>query len=358
MKTYRVLGLMSGTSLDGLDIADCIFRFDNHKWLFEIKETIMIPYTNDWINRLKDAPNLSGFNLIQLDKEYGVYLGNQVKEFLKKDSVNVDFVASHGHTVFHQPSLGVTFQIGNGSSLANISGLKVINDFRSLDVALGGQGAPLVPIGDKLLFGDFDACLNLGGFANISFEKDEKRIAFDICPVNILLNKICEDHFDVKYDDKGKLSESGEIDKQLLQQLNDLPFYTEAYPKSLGKEWVDSNIIPLIEKINCCRENLLRTVTEHIALQLSNVLSKYVSSDKDILVTGGGTYNSFLIERIKQFSSCNVIIPEFKLIDFKEALIFAFLGVLRTRNEINCLASVTGALKDSSGGIIHEGIFE
>jgi len=364
MNTYKVIGLMSGTSLDGLDIAFCVFTEKNDKWSFQIKNAETIPYTKQWKEKLSSVENKTAFDFALLNSEYGHYLGLQTKIFIKKNKLKVDFIASHGHTVFHQPDKKVTFQIGSGATIAAECKLPVVCDFRSLDVALGGQGAPLVPIGDKLLFSEYDYCLNLGGFANISFtsprpvghpspvgEGKGVRFAFDICPVNIIINELCK-KTGKEFDDKGLIARKGKVNQLLLNELNKLKFYHQKknQPKSLGKEWVIKYFNPILNKHRLSVEDKLRTVYEHIAEQIT--YSTFNTQRSTILITGGGAYNDFLVERIKALTNHKIIIPEKNIIEFKEALIFAFLGVLRMRNEVNCLKSVTGAFEDNVGGAV------
>jgi len=351
MDTYRAIGLMSGTSLDGLDIAYCKFRYEKKKWKFSIEEATTLKYTNEWLKRLGGAHNLSALSLLQLDNEYGTYLGNAVKQFAKDQHISkIDFVASHGHTIFHQPEKHFTFQLGKGTAIASAYRLPVINDFRSLDVALGGQGAPLVPIGDRLLFSEYAFCLNLGGIANISYEHKEKRIAFDICPVNIVLNHLAK-ALNMEFDKDGKVAKRGKVDEKLLKQLNALNYYSNSAPKSIGREWVEEEFLPLIDNSKISIENKLATVVEHIAIQITEVCK---GKKGKMLVTGGGAFNKYLIDRIKKLSGgVKVIVPDKQLVNYKEALVFAFLGVLRWRGEVNVLKSVTGASKNNSGGSIH-----
>lgn len=344
---------MSGTSLDGLDIAFCIFKKQGAKWTYSIKKADTIKYSEKLKQELKTVENKSALELALLDKKFGHFIGEQTRLFIPKNKVQVDFISSHGHTIFHQPKKKLTLQIGSGAAIAAETKLPVVCDFRAVDVALGGQGAPLVPIGDKLLFSDFDACINLGGFANISFEINSKRIAFDICPVNIALNELVQKKgFD--FDRNGALAKKGKIDLELLKKLNSLAFYNQKAPKSLGKEWVIENIYPTLNKTKISIEDKLRTFTEHAAIQISNTLHKNLNGkNKKILITGGGAYNIFLIESIKAKASHQIIVPDKNTIEYKEALIFAFLGLLRYKNEINTLKSVTGAEKDSIGGCIY-----
>ncbi|MFZ4399533.1 MAG: anhydro-N-acetylmuramic acid kinase [Bacteroidales bacterium] len=346
---YRVIGLMSGTSLDGLDIAYCLFRNENGKWFFEIEKSSCIAYSIEWKEKLANADKLSALDFIALNNEYGYFLGEECKKFIEKYKIQVDFIASHGHTVFHQPEKRITFQIGSGECIATSSGHSVICDFRTMDIAMGGQGAPLVPIGDSLLFADYEYCINLGGFANLSYQYNNERIAFDICPVNIVLNPLAQE-LGFLFDDRGLLAEKGIVHQDLLYELENIEYYHRKYPKSLGKEWVINKFLPIISKYELSSYDKLRTVSEHIVSQiLKTTQSKYAVK---LLFTGGGTYNDFILREIKKKSKHSIYIPEKTIIDYKEALIFAFLGVLRLRGETNCLRSVTGASKNNIGGKI------
>ena len=345
--TISILGLMSGTSLDGIDFAHVTFEKDNYQ-NFEIHSVETVPYPNHWKEILSNAIHFSQEELQLLSVNYGAYLAENSNAFLTKFQIHhIDFIASHGHTILHQPEKGITLQIGDGQTIANKTNQKVVCDFRSQDVALGGQGAPLVPIGDELLFSGFDYCLNLGGFANISFSNQGKRMAFDICPVNVVLNFYAQ-QLGLEYDAEGSIAASGTFDESLFNALNTLEFYAKNPPKSLGIEWVQSLIFPLLKKSNAPPETILRTFSDHIAWQISQT----IADGKKILCTGGGTYNSYIVERIQFLKKCEFIIPDKKLIEFKEALIFAFLGLLRVDNQINCLSSVTGARKNHSSGVI------
>lgn len=349
---YNVIGLMSGTSLDGLDIAFCRFSVDNNTWKYEIVQAQTIIYPEHWKQKLLSLETADAQTFEQTNVDYGHYLGGLVSDFIVRHNIKADFVASHGHTIFHQPDKKLTVQIGSGSAISSRSNLPVVCDFRTLDVALGGQGAPLVPIGDKLLFAEYDFCLNLGGFANVSYEHKGERIAYDICPVNIVMNAIAEKH-GKQYDDSGNMAKEGMLSGYLLNEFNQIGFYKMIMdsPKSLGKEWVIKNINPLIEQYEISDEDLLRTFCEHIAFQIGKSLKSKPKGK--ILVSGGGVYNNFLMECIKQNTEHDLVILDKNTIEYKEALIFAFLGVLRKRNEVNCLKSVTGAQRDSCGGAVY-----
>lgn len=347
---FNVIGVMSGTSLDGIDLVFATFDYDN-AWHFEINHAETIAYNNEWHQILKNLVLYTSDKLLQIDKDYTVYLSNVIKSFIQKNNIkNIDAICSHGHTALHQPNEKLTYQIGNQPNIAKLLNNKVVCDFRVQDVNLGGQGAPLVPIGDKLLFSEYDYCINLGGFANVSYEAENKRIAFDICPINIVLNHYVK-QLGFDYDDEGKIASTGTINNKLLKQLNALDFYKEIPPKSLGLEWVNSHVFSLINSYNLEVKDILRTFVEHAAIQIANIISK--ENQKLVLMTGGGVYNKFLIERVKQHSKNKIIIPSKTIIEFKEALIFGFLGVLKLRDEINCLQSVTGAKKDHSSGEIY-----
>lgn len=350
-ESYNVIGVMSGTSLDGIDLAHIQFTITDEKWTFKIHESETITYPLVWLNKLKVAVDFSKEALEELNESYTVFLGNTIKNFITKyDIKNLDAVSSHGHTILHQPQSGFTLQIGNLPKLKTIIGEKVVCDFRIQDVQLGGQGAPLVPIGDHILFHEYDYCLNLGGFSNISFENDGKRIAFDISPVNTVLN-FYSNILGLDYDDKGKLARSGKINTELFNTLNELDYYKKSFPKSLGYEFVKDIVLPLSENYSINVADKMRTFTEHIAIQIGNALPR---KEGKLLITGGGAYNDFLIERTQFYlPKIKIIIPNTKILEFKEALIFGLLGVLKLRNEINVLSSVTGAKKDHSSGVIY-----
>jgi len=343
----QAVGLMSGTSLDGLDI--CFARFEKQEvWTFEILKAETISYPKNWEEKLRNSIHLSAEDLLELHSEYGFYLGELVKNFIKKHQLeNIDLIASHGHTVFHQPQRKFTLQIGDGRAIKLKTNLPVIYDFRTQDVLMGGNGAPLVPIGDEILFSQYDACLNLGGFSNISLKINNQRIAFDIAPVNIVLNKLVQ-KFNKRFDENGDLAKTGNINDELLLKLNSLDFYQQSHPKSLGIEWCSENIFPLFEQIETL--DILATFTEHVSQQIATVIND--NTLNNILFTGGGTYNTYLVEKIKAKTAAEIIIPEKEIIDYKEALIFAFMGILRLNNEINVLASATGSSADHSSGVM------
>ena len=342
---------MSGTSLDGIDLIEVTFHCTNAgAWSFVLGDYTTIGYSASWKRRLQDGIDLSEDQLKTLNEEYTRLLAKVISKFIRKNDIeNLDAVCSHGHTILHQPEMGRTLQIGNLQEIADFIGQRVVCDFRVQDVALNGQGAPLVPIGDKLLFGDYDYCLNLGGFANVSMQRDDHRIAYDICPVNIVLNKYAS-LMGLDYDDSGNMARAGRFSARLGAALDAIPYYDSIPPKSLGLEWVQKYIFPLLDAANIDHKNVLRTFTDHAGLQIARQFQKGAK----VLVTGGGAYNDFLMERIRHHKDVELIIPSKELIEFKEAIIFGLLGVLRLRGEINCLSSVTGAACDHSSGTIYE----
>ena len=339
--------MMSGSSLDGLDIALVRFQEEDGNYHFQILQAETLPYPEYWTKQLSEAFHKQPEDLVQLDKGYGKYLGEQVQAFAKKHNATPDFVASHGHTIFHRPEEHYTLQIGDGQELANACGFTVINDFRTEDVSKGGQGAPLVPVGDKMLFSDYEICLNIGGIANVSYDEDNKRIAYDLCIANQALNYLAQMK-GLPYDRDGQLARSGEVDMDLLKRLNRHSFYGQMPPKSLGREFFEANQKDLMKNLSV--EDMLATFVEHIALQIALGVS-HLPKGK-ILVTGGGARNQFLMERLQARTSHEVVIPEKMIIDYKEALVFAFLGLLRVEGKTNVLASVTGAESDSCSGRI------
>ena len=347
MRDFKVIGLMSGSSLDGVDIAYVNFSHDNKRWFFQIVEAGNIPYSSYWKEQLSEAFNKSKEELADLDKEYGRYLGTITKRFIEKYELEPKLIASHGHTIFHRPEEGFTLQIGNGQEIANATGIMTINDFRSEDVSKGGQGAPLVPIGDRHLFAEFPICLNIGGIANVSYEMNGRRIAYDICMANQLLNYLAN-KLGYDYDNNGQFAKQGKVDKELFDILNDNAYYKQDAPKSLGREFFENVQHKIIDESSLSINDLLATATEHIAHQIVKSTDNLEKSK--MLVTGGGAKNNFLIERICSLSKHEIVIPDVMITDFKEALIFAFLGVLKMEGKINVLSSVTGANSDSSSG--------
>jgi len=349
MERYKVLGLMSGTSLDGLDLAYAEFIPESGIWKMQhiIAETLS--YTDTLRQWLSQTMQCNSAELIERHIKFGIYLGKSALAFIQKYQLKPELIASHGHTIFHQPELGYTFQLGHGGAIKAITGITTVWDFRTMDVVLGGQGAPLVPIGDRLLFGNYQACLNLGGISNISFECNGDRIAFDVCPFNLVLNWLSQ-KLGLEFDPDGNYASKGKLNKNLLHALNQLEFYKNTPPRSLGKEWIDANVLPLFETYADTTVNHLHTFTVHTAIQIAEILKTFNISK--LLVTGGGAYNRFFINQLKCLSQAEIVIPDDITIQFKEALIFGLLGVLKIRNEINTLASVTGARSNTSGGCI------
>jgi anhydro-N-acetylmuramic acid kinase len=345
---YRVIGLMSGTSLDGVDLAEVTFEKKDH-WHFDMGVCATYPYPDYWYQKLANLTSYSRADLADLDHEFTRYLGDCVNRFCHEHQLPKEvFLSSHGHTALHQPQRGVTYQLGNLPALASHTQRTVVCDFRSQDVALGGQGAPLVPIGDQLLFSTYDACVNLGGFANISTTHQGAYKAYDICAVNTVLNRLAS-RLNRPYDEDGKWARKGQMIVSLFDRLQGLDFYRQAAPKSLGVEWVSEHIVPIFSDFQTASvEDLLHTYTQHIALQIANQLPQ----QGRILITGGGAFNRFLIQRIQEQTQSQIVVPEAGIVAYKEALIFGFLGVLKLRNETNCLAGVTGAQKDHSSGQI------
>ncbi|WP_448519011.1 anhydro-N-acetylmuramic acid kinase [Rhodoflexus sp.] len=346
-----VLGMMSGTSLDGLDLALVEFWQDS-KWHFRLHAATTIPYSEEWKAILSDLENRTAFDYARTDAELGHYFGEQARQFIAAQAAKPLFIASHGHTIFHQPSIRLTTQIGSGAALAASSGYPVICDFRTLDVALGGQGAPLVPAGDRLLFADYDFCVNLGGISNFSVEHQGKRISYDVAFTNMLFNYLTK-KIGKAYDRGGAIARSGKCLPDLLEQFNADPYLQQSFPKSLGKETFVSYYVPLIEASDASVTDVLCTAVHYSAGQLAKNIRQFNYPKPKVLLTGGGAFNTFFVEVLQsQLPEAEIFIPEAEIIAFKEAIVFAFLGVLRYLGQPNCLASVTGASADNCGGAI------
>lgn len=362
--TYRAIGLMSGSSLDGLDIVFAEFVHQAGSWTFEIVAADCYSYEDEWKVKLQNATQLNALDYQLLHAEYGHYLGKEVIRFIEERKLHykVGLIASHGHTTFHLPTRKMTAQLGDGAAIAAQTGLPVVNDLRAMDVAFGGQGAPIVPIGEKLLLKEYNMYLNLGGIANISFNDATDYIAYDVCPANRVLNMLAAKE-GKEYDAGGQLAALGNVHQPLLEKLNALPYYQQAFPKSLANSFGVDEVYPLIRSFGLTHFDELRTCVEHIVQQLKSAIAnhqlsanyKSETTNSKLLVTGGGAFNTFLINRLSeelQSLHVDVIIPDENLVKYKEALIMAFIGVLRWRQEYNVLSSVTGAERDSIGGAV------
>jgi len=355
---YKAIGLMSGSSLDGLDIAYVHLHEAAGKWTYEILHADCLPYSPQWVEKLSKAVNLSAAGYQLLHTDYGAYTGTAVNQFIDAHNLHhqVHLVASHGHTTFHLPLQKMTAQLGDGAAIAAATGLPVVSDLRAMDIAFGGQGAPIVPIGEKLLLYDYELFLNLGGIANLSFNQPGQYIAFDVCPANRVLNLLIQSTGKA-YDDGGKTAATGQMHAELLAQLNELPYYGLAYPKSLANDFGTATVYPLVQQYGLSVPDALCTVVEHVALQIRNSIQSVQTGTAaaKMLITGGGALNTFMVERISaklKETGIEVVVPDLQLINYKEALVMALIGVLRWREEYNVLASVTGAARNSINGAL------
>ncbi|HXL55290.1 MAG TPA: anhydro-N-acetylmuramic acid kinase [Chitinophagaceae bacterium] len=360
---YRAIGLMSGSSLDGLDIVYTELEETGGKWTYEIKAATCIEYDNEWLQILQRAEYCTAYEYLLLHTDYGKFIAEKVNDFIDANDLHhkVQMIASHGHTVFHAPQLGITAQLGDGATIAALTGINVVSDLRIMDIALGGQGAPIVPMGEKLLLKDYNYFLNIGGIANISANLSTN-IAFDVCPANRVLNMLANREGKA-YDDKGQMAKSGFVSNALLAQLNNLDYYKRPYPKSLANDFGTEVIFPLIQSSDISTVDALRTYAEHIVQQVVYAVNLLKGErpmvNGKLLVTGGGAFNDFLIERMKdalEIFNIDVIIPDDKLVQFKEAMIMALLGVLRWREEDTVMNTVTGASRSSIGGAVWIGL--
>jgi anhydro-N-acetylmuramic acid kinase len=354
---------MSGSSLDGLDIVFAELHENAGSWSYEIKAADCYEYDEQWKKKLQEARSLSALDYQLLHTEYGHFLGKEVNRFIEENglSYQVGLIGSHGHTTFHVPSKKMTAQLGDGAAIAAETGLPVVSDLRALDLAFGGQGAPIVPIGEKLLLKDYSIYLNLGGIANISFNLQDNYVAFDICPANKVLNMLSQ-LVHKEYDAGGEMASLGNVNTNLLQKLNEFGYYHQPYPKSLANEFGTEEVYPLVRSFGLTHNDSLRTYVQHIVQQTGNAIrnsKKELQGDNfKMLVTGGGAFNSFMIESLREelkTLNVEVIVPEDNLVKYKEALVMALIAVLRWRQEYNVLLSVTGAERSSIGGALWNG---
>jgi anhydro-N-acetylmuramic acid kinase len=347
----NIIGIMSGTSLDGVDLALCQFDEKNGEVSYNILHTKSVSYSDYWLKTLQKLTEASAREYVATDNAYGKYLGELVRFFSDEVGIQADFIGSHGHTIFHEPDKGYTAQIGNPNAIYAQCEIPVIADFRSLDVQYGGTGAPLVPVGDQELFKNY-ICVNLGGIANLSFSRNKETIAYDISPFNLLFNHIAKQR-GLRYDDSGTIASEGIIYQPLLDKLNDCPYYKKKYPKSLDKSWVEDYFFTLIDDFEISEEDKQRTIAEHLTVQINNSLKEaYKVTKQPILFTGGGTHNTFFIDLLKKKAGFEIIIPSRETIDFKEALIFAFLAYRKLHHKDTVLAQVTGATRNTCGGVL------
>lgn len=351
---------MSGSSMDGLDIVYCTLQEIGGKWSYQINESACIEFSHDWKNKLQHITTVSAKELLLTHASFGQWMGSAIKDFITAYNLEhkVHLITSHGHTVFHEPASGMTFQMGDGAAIAAITRLPVVSDLRNMDVALGGQGAPIVPIGEKLLWSEYHYFLNLGGISNITFGGADEHVAFDVCPANRVLN-LLSNELGKSFDEDGMEASLGKLNQDLLYELNDLDYYKRPFPKSLANEFGSDVIFSIIQKYDIPVQDRLCTFCEHIALQVLNVCHQsHIDIPAKMLITGGGALNKYLVGRIKALlaeKNIEVEIPDTVLIQNKEALIMALIGVLRWREEVNTLNSVTGAKRSSVGGALWMG---
>lgn len=360
---YKVIGLMSGSSLDGLDIAFATYEtLESGMITYDLHISETIEFTEKWQSRLLHLTTADALNFAKTNTYFGHYMGELVNNFINKYQIKPDFIASHGHTIFHYPENRITVQIGDGAALAAITNCTVINNFRTHDIAINGEGTPLAPIADKYLFSGYDFYLNIGGIANISCEANGRFVAFDIGAANQIFNPLANLK-GLPYDDNGDIARSGMVNLELLAAVNENPFFAADYPKSLDNTWVKRQILPLYLMEEDSIENRLNTACEQLAQQTAAAIQQIIKQEKlpqkevfKIFVTGGGAFNGYLMERTEavcnEFFPTKIILPKREIIEFKEALLIGLLGVLRYENRVNVLSSVTGAKRDTVGGAI------
>ena len=349
LNQYHAIGIMSGSSLDGVDF--CLASFERDAWSFQILEATTIPIPERIKNKLKRSDRLSGYDLIRLDIDYGDWIGRQLKSFAASDHL-IEAVGFHGHTVFHEPVHKLSLQLGNGLVISSVSGLPVVDDFRTRDLLMGGQGAPLVPKGEIMLFPEYRAWVNLGGIANITVKESDNVLAWDIAPCNQVFNFFAQ-KLNFPYDKDGALAKEGSLEKKWTDGLKDLPYFKTKPPKSMSNQWINEHILknPSIDP-----KDALHSFAELLAGEVAKSICLSASGNDKVLFTGGGTHNTYLMERIRNFlkeQNIQIVTPSAEIIDFKEALIFAFLGLLRKLGIPNTMGMATGASKDTVSGTLH-----
>ena len=349
-----ICGVMSGSSLDGLDMAICNIErapFGQFDWSIERADTFSFP--DALSDLLMSTYEGSASNIYSVEQEFSKFSANCIKTFI--DDSSVDYVGMHGHTIFHHPEDGYTVQIGNGQFIAHRIGIPVICEMRSKDIALGGQGAPLAPTVEKYLLSEFTAFLNLGGIANISLHQDDKITAFDITACNQPLNYLCQKHFDLPYDNEGKLAAKGKLDTDLLEKLNALPYLTMEPPKSLANTWVINDFMSIVNDHIAPHKNKLNTIVQHMAIQTAKSLEN-MSPETAVYATGGGVFNKFMMKCLSsQLSKQGIVLEaaDSMMAEFKEALLMALMAYLSVHELPNSFASVTGAKKDNCNGVVY-----
>jgi len=349
-----ILGLMSGSSLDGIDMALCSFSGLGESLQWKLIHSVHVPFEPKWKKLLQDLPGSSAYDLSLADYDFGNLLGASSKKYFS--DFKPDYIASHGHTIFHYPALKMTCQIGNGAVIASASGINTICDFRSMDIGYGGQGAPIVSLFDLDFFGGLDVLVNLGGIANLTVPDKNQTIAYDIGPCNQLLNYLAGS-IGLEYDQDGLLAAQGEIDQNLLKTLSGHSYFDRTFPKTLDNGYIFNEFVPILDKSKASVQDKLRTVVELIAKMLSREITMHLANHKTkagVMFTGGGAKNTFLMETFrKKAVGFEMIETDDEMIDFKEAIMMAYLGYLRVKGKINVLSKVTGASKDSIGGSIY-----
>lgn len=362
----KVIGLMSGSSLDGLDIAYAHFNLHDDEISFELKKAETIEFSEQWQRRLRNLPKADALSFAKTHTYFGHLMGSMVNDFIEKYQIEVDCIASHGHTIFHYPDKRMTIQVGDGAALAAITGLPVINNFRTHDIAINGEGTPLAPIADKYLFHGYDFYLNIGGIANISCDVNGRFVAFDIGAANQIFNPLAH-LLNLPYDNNGDVAKNGRINTLLLESINVMDYFQEDYPKSLDNSWLQQNILPQYLITEDTVENRLRTAVEQLAQQTALSIQQIIKKEKlsvknepfRIFATGGGAFNHFLIERMEkvcnQYFPTKIVVAKPEIVEYKEALLIALMGVLRVQNKVNVMSSVTGAKIDTIGGAIWQG---
>ena len=358
MKRWHGIGMMSGTSLDGVDLAYCEFSLDDGEWSYRLLRAETIPLSEKWKARLAHLDQVDARTYARTHVYWGRELGLMARFFISRYGLDPQFVACHGQTIFHEPDKNYTAQIGDGETMVAFLNCPLVTNLRNKDVALGGQGAPLVPFGERMLWPEAKWFLNLGGIANLSrISANGDSLAYDVTAANMALNWLARNLDPPRYFDRdGEVAASGSLDPELLARLNGLPYFDAPPPKSLGTEWFEAAVLPLLRDDSIPVADRMHTYVHHLTGQVARDMERFGAQGGALLVTGGGAHNTFLMQELRTaLSPLGVEVPhlEAEVIDQKEAIVFAFLGLQVLLGQTNTLAGVTGASQTVTGGSIH-----
>lgn len=345
------IGLMSGTSFDGIDVA--LIRTDGDAVVEHTGCNYSHTYDEEFRQKIKDV--IAGkADAKALEKELTVMHADAVNALLNKYGFSkgqIDVIGFHGQTICHKPHEGITVQIGDGRLLAELTGINVVNDFRSNDVKHGGQGAPLVPVYHLALFNKAQlpvAVVNIGGVANVTYIDKNEILAFDTGPGNALMDDLVLEHTGKPFDDKGQAASAGKVNKKVLDQLLSDEFFKRLVPKSLDRNHFKANFYPDI-----ALDNALATLLEFTARTIIMSEAYFPKPVNAWFITGGGRRNTKLMDRLSELAKVPVKSVEGLNFDgdFMEAEAFAYLAVRSLNGLPITFPKTTGVKQEKPGGV-------